>query len=295
MAYEVFGEFIIKSLKFLTYVYLYMTFGFLKSILIYIILNYLYEISICKMFNIEALASQEYMFAPLPVDRMFTMTGWFELDSYEPEKIKHTIVEKAIKKFNRLRKKMIFFLGAYYWQEYPVEDVLDKVKILDINLETTDQILDYCQKHQQEPFDKYKDFPYEFHLLKHGKHGCILFVKFDHIMADGIGMLGLLIAMADNYHIDLYPKVNTISFLYRLFAYVLSPYYIIKNLFYNLNLKHRKSPFRLGADLKRTGIKKAAMSKKFSFDVLNKIARQHGLTFNDLLTSVVSKVAKKYM
>ena len=108
-------------------------------------------------------------------------------------------------------------------------------------------------------------------------------------------MLGLFIAMADNYSLDLYPKLSNMSIFYKILAYLLSPYYVVKNLIVNLQLKYRTSSFRLDPDLKRTGVKKAVISNEFSFTLLNKIAKTYNLTFNDLLTSIISKVSKKVL
>jgi len=245
------------------------------------------------MFDLEALSTAEKTFILTPTLNKFTMTGYFVLESFSPEKIKSLIYEKAIKKFSRLRKKVIHSYGGYYWKEFPAAEALKQIKIFpEINLKTNEDIENYTLKQQSIPYT-FNEFPYEFQVMKHGEGGIIL-VKFDHCVADGIGMIGLLVAMSDNYSLDLYPKLPDISLFYKFLIHLLLPIYIIKYFITNSFLKYSNTPFRLDKDFKRTNKKKIGISKYYSFDLFNNIAKKNGITFNDLFMATVSKVAKDF-
>jgi len=280
------SELLVKSIKFILFTYYLYNFGFIKGIAFYYISTYLYQLILYYTIGIEEVTSLEFMFAPLRNENKFTMTGYFILESFEPEKIKNLIIEKAIKKFKRLRLKLTYTLGNYYWKEFPVEEAFNQVKIYsDINLKINDDILKYVLKEQATPFNL-NEFPYEFQLLRHGQGGFLL-TKFDHSLSDGIGLLGLLIAMADNYNINLYPKLGEASMFSIFMLQLLSPFYVIEKIYNAIKIKYIDGPFKLGKGKKRSNIKKAAISKYYSFDAISKISKENKLTFNDMIIAII--------
>jgi len=220
------------------------------------------------------------------------MTGYFLLDSFSPEKLKQILIDKGIQKFSRLRKKVVYRFGGYYWKEFPLDEAIkESINIMpEVNLKNNDDIEAYTIKEQATPY-LLNEFPYTFKIMKQGDAG-ILLVKFDHCLADGIGMIGLLIAMSDNYSLDLYPALHDVSFITKAFIDLLMPFYILYIIVTYSAKKYKKTPFRLKPDLKRSNKKKIGISKYFPFQTLITIAKNNHLTFNDLLMGIISKIAK---
>jgi len=286
------SEMIVRGLKFLLFTYFILKYSFIYAILFYILSDYSYHYILYYLFNIEEVTAQEYTMVALRNENKSIMTGYFVLESFNEEKIKNMIIEKAIKKFKRLRMKMTFSLGGFYWEESTIEEAIKQIKIMpELNLQNNEDLQNYSLKHHAIPF-KLNEFPFEFHLIRHGKEKAILFLKFDHILGDGIGLLGLLIAMADNYSLALYPKLHELSLVTKLLVYITLPYYYLKGIIASAKLYYEKTPFRVGEDLKRSNVKSCAMSKNFEFDSFYKICKQHKMTFNDLIMAILAKAAK---
>ena len=164
-----FSEILARTIKFLLFCYFIYQLGFIKAIVAYFICQIFYNQVIYYLFGLTDITPHESLFAHLPSDYKYTLTGYFVLDSYKPESIKSLIVEKGIKKFNRLRHKLTYFLGYQYWKEYSVEDALNQVVILpQINLESEDDIIEYSLKQQAIPF-KANEFHTNFNYYVTGK------------------------------------------------------------------------------------------------------------------------------
>jgi NRPS condensation-like uncharacterized protein len=63
--------------------------------------------------------------------------------------------------------------------------------------------------------------------FKNSSSGSILF-KCDHFISDGLGLIGLICSIADNYSEDVSHSMlrfKKITFIYELFEFILSPFY----------------------------------------------------------------------
>ena len=122
----------------------------------------------------------------------------------------------------------------------------------------------------------------------------VLLMKMDHSLSDGIGMLSFLMAIADNYDISMFPQLKTPSIWQSFILNLLSPYYMIKSLAIDLNMKVQENIFKrtTGPIIGKRIIK---IGKKYIFTQVSKLAKSLGLTFNEFITAVVSKATKAYL
>ena len=130
------------------------------------------------------------------------MTGYLILEDFKPDEWRNLIMKKGIDAFPKLRKVLVKILGYYYWKDVKASLAYKNLKIMDdIKLNSLKDICDYSIK-EHAIYYKENEIPYEFHFIRYGDKGGIIFVKFDHALSDGIGFLGFLMALSDNYSAD---------------------------------------------------------------------------------------------
>jgi len=280
---------VIKTLIFSSLIYRY---GILWAILITIIRSFVVKYIFRFFFNLQELDNQELAFIYSLADRRMIMTGFLILDQYKPEELKNIIIEKGIKQFDKLRRNIIQKLGNYYWNELSVEQaVKTSIKILpDMHMKNMQDILDYSCEMQNVDIPL-ENVQYEFHICKYAEHGMVLNIKFDHVLSDGIGFMGFLMALADNYHISMFPSIREIPFLTNLLLKICAPFYFLKYLSQALRLKVEDNSFKRNGP---KGKKIVKVGKSYNFAEFTKVTKKIGITYNEAIFSIISKTAKKY-
>ena len=220
-----------------------------------------------------------------------TMTGYLILEDFKPDEWRNLIMKKGIDAFPKLRKVLVKILGYYYWKDVKASLAYKNLKIMDdIKLNSLKDICDYSIK-EHAIYYKENEIPYEFHFIRYGDKGGIIFVKFDHALSDGIGFLGFLMAMSDNYDANLFPQMKEPSIFFKLLTLITNPIYSFKGLIKQQLVKIKNSPFKRG---QKMGKKLMYITKKYNFNKLSKIYKPMGISFNDFIMSLISKNYKKY-
>ena len=69
-------------------------------------------------------------------------------------------------------------------------------------------IISYCYEELDILFDLEKELPYKFIMIKNseGNYKNIIVFKVDHNLADGLGFIGLITALGENYSLNLFPR-----------------------------------------------------------------------------------------
>ena len=273
-------------------IFLYYNIGFMYLILSRIVFHTAINLVFLYYYKLEPLNNIGLLFYALPDNKKFFMTGGTVLEGYKPDQISDIILNKGIKNFSMLRKRLRYFFGNYYWEEVSYEDASKTVKILDIRLNNTSEVTEYILKEQEKCFGP-TDLLYEFQILKYEENNTIIISKFDHTLSDGIGMMGFSIGLCDNYDISLFPQMKSISFFSYLLMNLASPFYAIIALINTIKVQGRMlySPFK--REKKEVGKKILEVSKTYNFTKFTTVAKEMGLTFNDLIITLVSKNAKK--
>ncbi len=282
--------FTIKTLLFSILVY---RFGFFYAILI-TYLRVLIINTLLKLFlNYDLLQGFDNLFAVIPNEKKFINTGFLILDDYKPEKWKEIFKERGINQFPRFRKVIVSFLGSLYWKDASLSKAYDAIKIFkDRKMNSVEEICLYSIREHEKIF-KLGEIPWEFQFMPYGESQGIIFLKFDHAFSDGVGFLGFLIALADNYDISLFPKYYEMSFYMRILIILTSPFYAVKALINEMTLKIHKSPFK--RDTMKPGDKRLYVSEKINFNKVAQVSKKLNITFNDLIVALVSKNYKIYV
>ena len=93
-------------------------------------------------------------------------------------------------------------------------------------------IISYCYEELDILFDLEKELPYKFIMIKNseGNYKNIIVFKVDHNLADGLGFIGLITALGENYSLNLFPrsmKKTSPSICQHLLSFLQFPYYLL--------------------------------------------------------------------
>ena len=108
---------ILYTAKILLFSYLWYKYGFIYSILLIYLLNFLIDLILQLFFGYERLCGLAKTFIETKEEKKFTMTGYILLDDYKPEEWKNMIIKRGVDAFPKLRKVVTKLLGNYYWKD----------------------------------------------------------------------------------------------------------------------------------------------------------------------------------
>lgn len=279
--------------------------GIAKGAVLYFILSHLYIVFMRVVYGLEPFASGDKTFVFRPISEQYNLLGYLILDNqYDIEEMKKAIINRGIKVYKRLRSVNVYKHFDFWWKELPLEDILTKHLPFDIRIntckfETKKDMINYSYDELNQKFDIYNELPYKFIFIQNneGMYRNLVIFKADHILSDGVGFVGLLSSLAQNYDVKLFPqsmKKKSANILGIISSILLMPYYAVYNFYRNLySLNMGKTPFK--SETKPiSGIPKISLSKEYSFSQYSKINKRMGITFNDMMMAVFSSAIKRY-
>ena len=289
---------ILYTAKILLFSYLWYKYGFIYSILLIYLLNFLIDLILQLFFGYERLCGLAKTFIETKEEKKFTMTGYILLDDYKPEEWKNMIIKRGVDAFPKLRKVVTKLLGNYYWKDVDCTLAYNNLKnFKNIRLNSLEDICNYTIK-EQEIHYKLNEIPWELHFIRYGEKGGMIFIKLDHALSDGIGFIGLIIALADNYSLNLFPQAKSPSLYMQFLVFLSRPFYAIYLTYLTMKVKHKNSPFKLETSAiesyNKRGNKRMYISKRFDFNKLSSIYKNKGLTFNEFIMCLIVKNYKNY-
>lgn len=256
-----------------------------------------------KLFKLEPLTPGDMNFIWSEDHERYNLVTFLIFEDFEPEKIKNLLIEKGIKNFRKLRSKVVFKFLEWYWEEGTIEEAIKRIEIIQGNdkfkFDSHDDLLALAYQEIGLRIDILNELPFKFTIIKNEKAKIknILMIKFDHSFTDGLGFIGLMCALADNYSIDLFPRTTskqTVLLDYVILFFMI-PYYIVYNFYRNLiTLSTGASPFKLSGNKQNTGQPQISISKNYDFNKASKICKSLKITFNDLMMSIISSSCRKF-
>ena len=278
--------------------------GFIKGVLFFYVLHSAYYYIMKQIYHIEPFSAGDKTFVFRPQSEQYNLLGYIVLENdFDVEEMKKMIINNGIRRYKKLRSVNIIKHLDFWWKEIPLNDVLThyspfETRINSTIFNTVDDMIKYSFNELNIKFDLEHQLPYKFIFVRNANgvfHNLVIF-KADHILSDGVGFVGLLSALADNYDIKLFPtsmKKHNTSIMTILSMIFLSPYFAIYNFYRNLiSLNTGLTPFKSTTPI--SGIPKISISKAFSFSKYSKINKSIGITFNDMMMTVFSSSIKKY-
>lgn len=274
--------------------------GFLFSILLYHAYLFVME----KVFKLVPYSAQDRMFILSSKEDRFNLMGVLILeDDYDVEKMKESIINRGIKQYKKLRCIQEIKHFEFWWKELPLSECLGRLNPFETRLNfkkfnTIQDIIEYSYEELDILLKLDKELPYKFILIKNegGNIKNMLIFKVDHNLADGLGFIGLITALGENYSLNLFPrsmKKKAPSLFQHCLSLLQFPYYLIFPFIEHFFILYSgDTPFK--TEKKKTGKPKICVSKQYKFDEYSKINKKLGITFNDMMMAAFSAAIKLY-
>lgn len=301
-------SFILKSVplfKILIFISIIYYFGFFYGISISLALHKFHMFLMQKIFNMIPLAPGDLNFVWMDDKDRYNLVVFmvFDNENFDAEMIKNLLIDRGIKKFQKLRSRLRFKFFEFYWEEVSEKEATKTIQIIRNNdkylFDSNEDITKFSYTEIAKRIDILDEFPFKF-LIVHNDKAKIrntLLIKFDHSFSDGLGLIGLICGLADNYSLDLFPgnmnKKNSI--LGFIFTILLFPYLAIYSMYRNIySISTKESPFKISYD-KKKGQPRIQMTGLLNFEKISKICKKLKITFNDMIMSIISSASKKFM
>jgi hypothetical protein len=270
-----------------------------------LLLNYLYDRLMLRYFKLEPLSANDYTFVLSNSEEgeQFTFMGISCFDKYDPVVMKQILVDRGIKKYRKLRSKVVYKFFNWWWQEQDdIEGVINEVfsePIRKLKINSREELVQFGVNELMTKFDLKKQIPYKIIFVQNEDNPPefrnVMMFKYDHVLSDGLGITCLILGLSDNYSINLFPAgmQKIMSPIHYLLTFLTLPYYSIYNGYRNLyGLRSGDTPFKLKKPL--SGVPVIVSSPGLEFALYNKVRNHLGITFNDLIMSVFSSALKKF-
>lgn len=279
--------------------------GFIYGILLSLVLHKFHMFIMEKFFNMIPLAPGDLNFVWMDDKDRYNLVLFmvFENENFDAEKIKNLLIERGIKNFQKLRSKLRFKFLEFYWEEVKEEEAIKTIEIIKNNDEflfnSNEDIKKCSDLELAKRLDIMQDFPFKFLIIQNDKAKIknTLLIKFDHSFSDGLGLIGLICGLADNYSLDLFPggfnkKHSILGFIY---TFIMLPYLLFYSFYRGMvTIATKESPFKTSYSNKK-GHPKIEMTELFDFAEISKIAKSLNITFNDMVMSIISSASNKFM
>lgn len=290
--------------KLFFYIALMYLFGIVKGIVLSLIIHKTYLLIMFKVLRLEPFSSGDKTFVFRPITERYNFIGYIIFnDDFNIEALKESIIERGIKQYRKLRSVNCYKFFEFWWKELPIEQCINDLAPFEVRnnigkFESTQDLINYSYNEIELSFNLFTQLPYKFIFVKNdnGTFKNFIILKVDHCLSDGLGFVGLLTALGENYDLKLFPqsmKKKTISCKEIIISLLFSPYYACYAFYRNLfQLSTRNTPFKSSRPI--SGFPKAAISSPYDFDQYSKINKKLGITFNDMMMNAFSAAISKY-
>lgn len=266
--------------------------GFWLGLLVIILAILLYKLITEKLFQMEALTSADKI---LLSDYYYThqmVLAQLDIDDYK-EDVLNNILIQVFMKVPKLRYVLTYRLFNFWWVEskLPFAEII-KQRIIIHEAMNEKQVEEFKKDQLQKELDKYST-PIVFHLIPKADSGKYplgkgyMFIKFDHCLTDGMGILSLMLCSCDNFDKSLFPKVmvNRIHSLWdKAKDFILFLFFGIPIILYLIIAT--KSAYRLS---KIPRSRNTSYTEPISFDLnlVKKRCKDLSISINELFMSLI--------
>lgn len=286
---------LVKLLILCIFIYL---LGFIAGTCAYIVLRLTYNFCMKRFYGVYPLTKEDMTFVYNLPNEIYTCCAVMKFKSLDSSKFVSNFIEKGIKNFERLRSIRTIKNMEFWWKILSIKEATDGLVVRHITKEinTVSEINAIVSKEIHEPINVEKRLPYELIFIKNkSDFGDYLIFKFDHAFSDGLGIVSLLFALADNYSLTLFPFNKKYSWASYIINLVLIPYFFLKLMLSLMNFSKDKSPFKVENGKTKSCQNNLEIITDIKFEDMTKVYKKLGISFNDLVLSLISASVKKYV
>ena len=190
---------------------------------------------------------------------------------------------------------IVNFLGSVFMKKLPMKEVEEAIHIIDgnkYNIHTEQDLADFLASTSNEPLPLHTP-QYRMWLVdNYTEAESALMFKEHHVMADGVGVLEIILLLTDEFRPDVLNNFRPTTWFKKLFLYTISPFFI----FYYLipTMFKRADKFSI-TNTKLTGERNFAAGKSFNLQDLKKTAKALKVSINDLTSAALSAGLTEYL
>lgn len=118
-------------------------------------------------------------------------------------------------------------------------------------------------------------------------------LKMHHVMTDGYGVASFMANVSDKWDAELLPHLPQFNFWQKCLMYLTMPYHLVSLAVQYLFYPADQNPMTL-KNKENTGVKRGFFAKEYSVDAVKRKSKEHNVTINDLLMTVISMTMKQY-
>lgn len=120
----------------------------------------------------------------------------------------------------------------------------------------------------------------------------VIFFKEHHVMADGLGILEIILLMTDKFNSDAVIDFRPTTLFKQIVLYMISPLFIF---YYLFPIIFKRSDKFMITNVPLSGNKKVACGKKFLLKDMKRSAKDLGVSINDLAAGALSRGLTEYL
>eukprot|EP00340_Litonotus_pictus_P010365 CAMPEP_0170519610 /NCGR_PEP_ID=MMETSP0209-20121228/4970_1 /TAXON_ID=665100 ORGANISM="Litonotus pictus, Strain P1" /NCGR_SAMPLE_ID=MMETSP0209 /ASSEMBLY_ACC=CAM_ASM_000301 /LENGTH=512 /DNA_ID=CAMNT_0010805547 /DNA_START=19 /DNA_END=1557 /DNA_ORIENTATION=- len=313
-----FTEISMYAVRIILLVYLTTILGFLYALIITISAAHLFRFTISTLLGLDNLNIGDKIFVFENGNQNVTVGGVLHIDDYDYETIRKQVKERLFYKIPKLSSKLVQYFGEFFWdtprmKNIPQEerDRIAESRIRRVKVKEEKGLKEYLQDQINLPLCIF-ECPIEFHLIEieedgitkeQPQKGCLL-LKLDHTFSDGMGIIGMIGFLDNEFDINKYPefmrkKLGWSFYLKAFIDYLLAPtlgliWYIRYSI--EISKQHLKyKPFYDAEQGTRKASKVCRISDIASFDLepIKAFGKRNKTTLNDLIVYSLFKTLKK--
>jgi NRPS condensation-like uncharacterized protein len=290
------AQYIISVCKLYLIYYLISKLGIFLGLLSLFIIFYIRTKFFKIFFNLEKLPGSDLCFVSHNKYDRLNLIGVLLIDNFDRQKLSK-VIKKGIESVPRFHNQLVEKFYSYFWKPISPTEASSRVKILS-PMKSEEEFLNYCKAEANNYLDIFKEPPFVIEIVPFGENKGGIMFKLEHLLSDGLGVIGLLCLLSDNYDKSIFPQVmqkNVIP-LYKRFLNELlidisfiyyGPYLLISQQFMTscrTPMKDRKRPI---------GNTTLDSSKHYDLNMTKKLTKKLGITVNDLILMIISKSLSK--
>lgn len=206
----------------------------------------------------------------------------------DPYELKKLIMQRVVVHTPRMQSSITNFLGTVFMKKLPIDEIKDCIQVLDEkehSIHTMNDVGDFLAREVNEciPHNtpQWRMWIYE----NYNETESVLMFKEHHVLADGIGILEIIMLITDEFQKDAMVDFRPTTWFKQMFLYCVSPFFL---LFYLIPILCKsKDKFSI-TDSKLSGEKKFAIGKRFSIRDMKRSAKDIGVSLNDMCSAALS-------